>query len=240
VIWIAAGFKPPHLAAIRWLNASTSSSYGFFAVRLRALRIGASAVAPAFEVLERPERPSATFQRVAQKGPAKSESAGPLRAFWSAFLTKYADEAARSRQLGENCRWRTLGDLVVGQQAQDRRVRVFMRGRQGVAVQTAIDRLAPHRQALEGQLGASLTIEDGCVAVKALEIETRDSANWGTMAEWLRTQSDAYEAFLRSVVSARLDGKPKQRRSALRDPQAPVALAAPEPIPHPLKRKPRN
>ena len=238
VIWIAAGFKPPYLAAIRWLNARTSPSHGFFAVRLRALRIGASAVAPAFEVLERPERPSATFRRAAQKGPAKSEPAGPLRAFWSAFLTKYPDEAARSRQLGETCRWRTLGDLVVGQQVQDRRVRVFMRGRQGVALKTAIDRLAPHRQALEGQLGASLTIEDGCLAVKALEIDTHDPANWDAMADWLRTQSDAYEAFLRSAVgSPRLDGKRKKRRSALRDPQAPLSLVASDTIPHPLKQK---
>lgn len=214
VIWIAAGFKEPYLSAIRWLNATTPSSFAFFAVRVRALRIGASEIAPAFDVLESPDVVSRTMLRVALKGAPKLTSANPLGAFWSQFLERYSDEAARSRQLGERCRWRTtLGEIVVGQQVQERCIRVFVRGRDGVAISTVVMLLAPHREALEAKLGASLTIENGCVAAaKGLEVETADPANWSAMADWLRTQSGNYETVLRSTLESLVPGGKRQKR----------------------------
>ena len=178
VIWIAASFKEPYLSAIRWLNANTSSSFAYFAVRTRALRIGASPIAPAFDVLECPDAEDHTMLRVASKGAAKLAATNPLAAFWGQFLERYSDEAARSRQLGERCRWRTtLRSIVVGQQVQDRCIRVFVRGREGVAIATVIKLLAPHREALEAQLSASLTVENSCVtATKRLGFETSDPA----------------------------------------------------------------
>ncbi|MGA2492863.1 MAG: hypothetical protein ABSF67_07895 [Roseiarcus sp.] len=220
VIWIAASFKERHLSAIRWLNANTSSSFAFFAVRMRALRIGASPIAPAFDVLECPVVGGRTLLRVASKGAAKLAATNPLGAFWGQFLERYRDEAARSRQLGERCRWRTtLRNIVVGQQVQDRCIRVFVRGREGVAIATVMKLLAPHREALEAQLSASLTIENSCVtATKRLGFETSDPANWSEMADWLRAQSDNYEAVLRSTLeSLAPDGNRQRRRDPLRE-----------------------
>ena len=54
VVWIARGFDDAHLSAIRWLNDHTVDPYAFFAVRVRVVRIGNSALAPVFEVLQRP------------------------------------------------------------------------------------------------------------------------------------------------------------------------------------------
>jgi hypothetical protein len=219
VIWIAASFKEPYLSAIRWLNANTSSSVAYFAVRLRALRIGASPIAPTFDVLEYPGMVGRTMLRVNLKGAPKFASANPLSAFWSQFLERFSDEAARSRQLGERCRWRTtLGDIVVGQQVQDQCIRVFVRGRAGVTIATITRLLTPHREALEAQLGASLVTEDGSViAVKRLHCEASDSANWSAMADWLRTQSDNYEAVLSSTMeSLGSHGKRKKRRASSR------------------------
>jgi len=219
VIWIAASFKEPYLSAIRWLNANTSSSFAYFAVRVRALRIGASPIALAFDVLECPGARGDTILRVTLKGAPKFASANPLGAFWSQFLERFSDEAACSRQLGERCRWRTtLGDIVIGQQVQDRCIRVFVRGRAGVAIATVIKLLTPHREALEAQLGASLATEDGSViAVKRLDRETSDPANWSAMADWLRTQSDTYEAVLNSTMeSLGHRGKRNKRGAASR------------------------
>jgi len=52
VIWIASDFRQAHLAAVQWLNEHTSDGFSFFAVKVRAVRIGDSPVAPVFEVLE--------------------------------------------------------------------------------------------------------------------------------------------------------------------------------------------
>ena len=54
IIWIAREFANPHLSALRWLNEHTVDPYAFFAVRVKVVQIGDSALAPLFEVLERP------------------------------------------------------------------------------------------------------------------------------------------------------------------------------------------
>jgi hypothetical protein len=106
-----------------------------------------------------------------------------------------------------------LGEIVVGQQVQERCIRVFVRGRDGVAISTVVMLLAPHREALEAKLGASLTIENGCVAAaKGLEVETADPANWSAMADWLRTQSGNYETVLRSTLESLVPGGKRQKR----------------------------
>ena len=54
VIWIAAGFKEPHLSAIRWLNEHTIEPFAFFAIKLKIVRIADSPMAPVFEVVVKP------------------------------------------------------------------------------------------------------------------------------------------------------------------------------------------
>jgi hypothetical protein len=62
-------------------------------------------------------------------------------------------------------------------------------------------------------LGASLAIENSCVtATKRFGFETSDPANWSAMADWLRTQSDNYEAVLRSTLESLTPGGKRQRR----------------------------
>ena len=55
-IWLAREFQPAHLSAIRWLNINTPGDFNFFAVRVRAVRIGEfpSPIAPIFDVWRNP------------------------------------------------------------------------------------------------------------------------------------------------------------------------------------------
>ena len=149
--------------------------------------------------------------------------ANPFGAFWSHFLARYNDEAARSRQVGAHCRWRTgLKDIVVGQQVQDRGVRIFVRGRHGVTIAHVIKRLAPYREAFEAQFGVALAIEEDAVtAAKRVGFETSDPSNWNAMADWLRAQSDAYKAVLSSALASPVAGR-KKRASEWRSSSAMV------------------
>ena len=54
VVWIARDFGAAHLSALRWLNEHTPDRFSFFAVKVRAVKIGDSLSAPVFEVTERP------------------------------------------------------------------------------------------------------------------------------------------------------------------------------------------
>ncbi len=54
IVWIASDFRDPHLSAIHWLNDHTVDPFAFFAVQVKAVRIGDSPIAPLFEVVAKP------------------------------------------------------------------------------------------------------------------------------------------------------------------------------------------
>jgi len=54
VIWIAERFTEEHRAALDWLNNITSEDANFFALEIEAWRIGASEVAPKFNIVCKP------------------------------------------------------------------------------------------------------------------------------------------------------------------------------------------
>lgn len=54
VVWVAAGFRPEHRAAIDWLNQRTDENTRFFGVIVRVVQIGDSIPAPNFELAAAP------------------------------------------------------------------------------------------------------------------------------------------------------------------------------------------
>lgn len=54
IVWITTGFRPEHRAAIDWLNERTSEDTRFFGVEVEVVRIGDSALAPAFKLVAQP------------------------------------------------------------------------------------------------------------------------------------------------------------------------------------------
>lgn len=54
IVWIVKEAKEEHRAAIEWLNNNTINEINFFLIELHAYRIGDSAPAPKFEVIEKP------------------------------------------------------------------------------------------------------------------------------------------------------------------------------------------
>lgn len=54
IVWIAESFTDEHLAALEWMNNSMGENTGFFAVTLKAVKIGDSLPAPIMETKLRP------------------------------------------------------------------------------------------------------------------------------------------------------------------------------------------
>ena len=104
VVWITTRFESPHRAAMRWLNAIAGSRVRFYAVEVRAVRIGDSAPALIFTVVERPDQ-GRLSPPVAQIS-APIAVGGFASAFWGAHLHRFPDEDRLSRPVGERCRWR--------------------------------------------------------------------------------------------------------------------------------------
>ena len=95
VVWIAKGFEDAHLSALRWLNEHTGESFAFFAVRVGAVRIGNSPLAPIFEVLERPNGWDRQVQDMVQG--ELSERGKFRRDFWAHVSKRYPGEAPLGR-----------------------------------------------------------------------------------------------------------------------------------------------
>ena len=97
VIWIAREFQGPHLSAVRWLNSHTVDPFAFFAVKVRAVRIGdpPALVAPLFEVLERPndwDRRVREITEVNNGDGRQSRYRVFLHDFWQSYAERYPDD----------------------------------------------------------------------------------------------------------------------------------------------------
>ena len=210
VVWVAPRFNTPHLAAVRWLNAKAGPAVGFYAVEVRVVRIGLSALAPVFTALERPND-GASALRPMTGAPIPLD--GFASAFWAAHLQRHPDEAARSRPVGERCRWRATkpSGVVIGQHVQEHSACVFLRGRNGVTLETVWAMLAPFAEKLERRLGVSLRGDrPALLAVKVLEIDVANPANSPEISDWLQERTMTYDAALRDLAGERV-GRPGRR-----------------------------
>lgn len=112
IIWISEKIRDEHREAIEWLNSISNDEISFYAVNVKAVKIGKSDPAPIFEVAAQPQ----TIARKAQKR-LKEVSDSELnptqlrwREYWSEFLlvaeAKIESASTRTPYKGN---WQTLG-----------------------------------------------------------------------------------------------------------------------------------
>ncbi len=179
VIWIARRFHPAHLSAIRWLNEHTTDPFAFFAVKVRAVRIGdtPAPVAPLFEVLERPndwdrQVKEAVEARVGSRRP----DLRPLRRdFWNFYAERYPGDDIppdHSRHEAEH----SIGGVFVFQTLSQDGANVYVsRNNPKYDAQTK-DLAIKYETAVTSELGNRS---------RSLIIDTWNRDNWPQMAEWL-------------------------------------------------------
>ena len=73
VIWIAKEIREEHRALIAWLNAHTPPEYTFFCIKVSAVRIADSPVAPVFTVAEKANN---WVRSIQQRSRASSQGTG--------------------------------------------------------------------------------------------------------------------------------------------------------------------
>ncbi len=86
IVWIVTEAREEHRAAIEWLNNNTVNDINFFLIELHAYKIGDSASAPKFEVIEKPN----DFVKKTNNQTSKSESRRYAERiyFWELFNEK--------------------------------------------------------------------------------------------------------------------------------------------------------
>ena len=179
VIWIAREFQGPHLSAIRWLNSHTVDPFAFFAVKVRAVRIGdaPAPIAPLFEVLERPNDWDRRVKgAVDTSGNRRRAEFIPLRReFWSFYAERYQADNIPPDHSAHTVEHKIGGVIVYQALSQD-----------GVNVHISRDHPNYDDQTkdLAMEYGAAVTSELGS-RNRSLWMNAWDSDNWHQMAEWL-------------------------------------------------------
>lgn len=204
IIWIAADFREAHLSALKWLNENTVEPFSFFAVKVKAVRIGDSSIAPMFEVVGRPNEWERRLQAIAQETRPIS-SLGQFRTdFWTHYLNRFPDELKHGKAGGATSRWRSLSDLglVITLYLAQKEVGVFIRGQRGTSQQEVLDLLVPHADRLAEITGIKLGSPDQkYFFLKASRGNTSERETWDTLADWLHSTADTYEAALRTILT---------------------------------------
>ena len=193
VIWIAAGFREPHLSAIRWLNDHTIEPFAFFAIKLSIVRIADSPMAPVFEVVVKPNTWERQLQSIAKETQSSSGVGEVRKKFWTYYLEKYPEEGQYGPANGSSNRWRPVieADLVVSSYISKGSVGLFVRGHRGVDQKEIWNQIEPFTEELIRKTGGSIT-SDGSFH-DFWPIDTSNESNWDEMADWLYQKSRTYE-----------------------------------------------
>lgn len=84
IIWIVKNARQEHASAIEWLNNHTDQSVSFFLIQLEVIRIGDSAAAPQFKVIEAPNDFIKNIKKSVREN-GNSERQSNIYDFWTTF-----------------------------------------------------------------------------------------------------------------------------------------------------------
>ena len=203
VVWIAPGFREPHLSAIRWLNEHTADGFSFFALRLRVVQIGTSPFAPIFDVIE---KPSGWERQVRSEVRAEGAAYYDVKqAFWNGLLDRYPDLAESGFR-----RWRYSNNYV--RLLEDPEVQlsiwfgkvdsgIFVRSGWGKPHAPVQALLEPHREHLEAALGASFgPSARNYFLVRRRAHASEDQTAWPEIMDWMNTAVGDYLRALQPIL----------------------------------------
>ena len=200
VVWIATGFREPHLSAIRWLNEHTASPFAFFAVQLEVVRIGESKPAPVFKVLERPNEWERQVENTATK--EKGWVRKFREDFWAHFTARHPDAPGlRAGWAGKTAR-RLVDeetDIYVVQFLAQKRIGVYLTGGRGKTKEDVWPQVEPYIDLLQEALADEpVRIHSKThLCITELKIDSQDRKNWDRMADWLHSRRVIYEQVFR-------------------------------------------
>lgn len=194
IIWVAKDFAEHHRSAIRWLNDHTDDSYSFFAIRVRVVQIGDSALAPTFDLLEGPNEWDRTVRSETRRGLGKF--AQFHHDFWKHLDSRHPGVVRRNHAGGHYDYYVEEADLCVVLYVAQKEVGVSLRGRRGV---DASPRLAPYRAPLVEAVADEEPEGSRCWTGLSLDMASRDEAAWDQAADWLHERWKTYVNVLRET-----------------------------------------
>ncbi len=212
VVWVAREFRDEHLSAIKWLNEHTTSEFAFFAVKVRAVRIGDSPIAPLFDVLERPN----VWDRGIRDTAAQSGSSLTIErnAFWSYYAERFPDDGVPASRKDSNHYVRVpLHDVLISLFLYADGVGIYVRRNWSDTETVHSERFERLTTNLKEQLQNSFsdTAPNIHAAVAEIRVTWRDVSGRERAADWLHERLHTYLSALENIAPVQDDGFPLSR-----------------------------
>lgn len=206
VVWIAADFCEEHLSALQWLNEHTKEPFSFFAIKVSAVRIENSPIAPVFETLCQPNQWDRKLQEIAKENRGLTPLGQFRKDFWTHYVTLFSDELTQEAATGNSSRWRQLEDLqlAISLYLGKNEVGLFVRGPQkNDNGKDLVEKLLPYSKQLSDRLGVVWQQNsNGYCLQKSYKADTSQRDRWDELCSWLHKEADIYEATIREVVES--------------------------------------
>lgn len=160
-VWIVAEPRPEHVAAVAWLNSSSSAD--FYLVKVEAVRIGASPAAPLFTIIVGPSEEAKDISRTKQE---IAEQRSVQHQWWETLLER--PEARLHAHLtpgpwswiGVSSGIRGLGfNYTVTRNSCGAELYIDRGKDSGAVNQSIFDQLTTHRSKIDEAFGDELTWE---------------------------------------------------------------------------------
>ena len=212
VAWIAETFGEAHRAAIDWLNANTIDGFNFFAVEVETWRIGASAPAPRFNVVGKPNAWTRSVSVATRPG---AEEKIQYAAYWAAFDALLRERAAPFEVAGNPVSWAirfALGtpgaSLQVSAARVNNRVAVELLLTNKTTSKGLFDQIRQDQSAIEREIGGPLEwlrqddyiVSRVAISTKAFDVSDREQ--WPKQHAWLLDYLLKFKAAFQDRVSA--------------------------------------
>lgn len=116
-VWVAAQICEEHRAAVDWLNRITGEGHAFFAVEVRAVRIGDSQPAPIFEVVAKPNDFARLVSQASYDSGDPSEAAKSNLEYWPLVNAALKEAGLPTRRASKALKDATYWIPIAGSQA---------------------------------------------------------------------------------------------------------------------------
>jgi hypothetical protein len=198
IVWIASDFTEEHRAALDWLNANTSESISFFALKIELWKIGDSPLAPKFDVVSSPNdwKKSVTTARRATANRTESERVlrhGEFFTFFTSKLSEHAPAIAIPGDFSKHYLRFNTGKgncdilCILESRAFEVRVQLTL---YGLRAKTRFGHLFSRRAEIESEIGGELEWLElpenaKCRIQKSLsDVDPKDPKQWERISTW--------------------------------------------------------
>ncbi|TMJ28881.1 MAG: DUF4268 domain-containing protein [Alphaproteobacteria bacterium] len=224
IVWIAARFTEEHRSTLDWLNRITDESFRFFGLEVELWRIGASAAAPKFNIVSKPNDWSHSVAHAARAidDAELSETRVFQRNYWAGLnqALQHAGGPVSGDRKPQPQPWMTYAIGRSGFQLQTvmSRPKSHVRAELAILADQAKDylaRLQTQKDEIERELGFPLKWEEvpgrheTRVSSELTNVDPETESDWPRQHDWLANRLNAlHRVFATRVRTLELASSP--------------------------------